>query len=76
MTITYIDDFGEEQTETQINLIVMKKDSGAGTALLIFLILAIIGGLIYYNYRTIRSKDAVIRQLMEGGGNSANNKKQ
>jgi hypothetical protein len=76
VTITYIDDFGEEQTETQINLIVMKKDSGAGTALLIFLILAIIGGLIYYNYRTIRSKDAVIRQLMEGGGNSANNKKQ
>ncbi len=75
VTITYIDDFGEEQTETQINLIVMKKDSGAGTALLIFLILAIIGGLIYYNYRTIRSKDAVIRQLMEGGGNSANNKK-
>ncbi|MGD9780472.1 COG1361 S-layer family protein, partial [Methanomethylovorans sp.] len=76
VTITYIDDFGEEQIETKVNLIVMKKDSGAGTALLIFLILAIIGGLIYYNYRTIRSKDAVIRQLMEGGGNSANNKKQ
>lgn len=76
VTITYIDDFGEEQIETKVNLIVMKKDSGAGTALLIFLILAIIGGLIYYNYRTIRSKDAVIRQLMEGGGNSSNNKKQ
>ncbi len=76
VTITYIDDFGEEQIETQINLIVLKKDSGAGTVLLILIILVIIGGLIYYNYRTIRSKDAVIRQLMEGGGNSTNNKKQ
>lgn len=76
VTITYIDDFGEEQIETKINLIVLKKDSGAGIALLILIILAIIGGLIYYSYRTIRSKDAVIRQLMEGGGNSVNNKKQ
>lgn len=74
VTITYIDDFGEEQIETKVNLIVMKKDSGVGTALLILIILAIIGGLIYYNYRTIRSKDAVIRQLMEGGDNSADNK--
>lgn len=76
VTITYSDDFGEEQIKTNINLIVMKKDSGVGTAILILAILAVIGGLIYYNYRTTKSKDAVIRQLMEGGGNSASNKKQ
>lgn len=74
VTITYIDDFGEEQIETKVNLIVMKKDSGVGTALLILIILVIIGGLIYYNYRTIKLKDAVIKQLMEGGDNSADNK--
>lgn len=76
VTITYSDDFGEEQIKTNINLIVMEKDSGVGTAIIILLILAVIGGLIYHNYRTTKSKDAVIRQLMEGGGNSADNKKQ
>ena len=75
ITITYIDDFGEEQIRTGINVIVMEKEGALGTVLLIFLILAVIGGLIYYNYRTTRSKDAVIRQLMEGGDNSADNKK-
>lgn len=76
VTITYSDDFGEEQIKTNINLIVMEKDSGVGTAIIILLILAVIGGLIYHNYRTTKSKDAVIRQLMEGGDNSADNKKQ
>jgi hypothetical protein len=76
VTITYSDDFGEEQIKTNINLIVMEKDSGVGTAIIILLFLAVIGGLIYHNYRTTKSKDAVIRQLMEGGGNSADNKKQ
>ncbi|WP_094227514.1 COG1361 S-layer family protein [Methanolobus psychrotolerans] len=76
VTITYSDDFGEEQIKTNINLIVMEKSSGAGTAIIVLLILAVIGGLIYYNYRTTKSKDAVIRQLMEGSENSAKNKEQ
>ncbi|MDY0388258.1 MAG: COG1361 S-layer family protein [Methanolobus sp.] len=76
VTITYSDDFGEEHINTKINVIVLEKNSMIGTVLLVFLILAIIGGLIYYNYRTTRSKDAVIRQLMEGSDNSADNKKQ
>ena len=76
VTITYSDDFGEEQIRTNINLIVMEKNSGIGAIIIILLILAVIGGLIYYNYRTVRSKDAVIRQLMEGNGNSGNDKKE
>ncbi|MDN5309361.1 MAG: hypothetical protein PWP14_755 [Methanolobus sp.] len=76
VTITYSDDFGEEQIRTNINLIVMEKNSGIGTMIIVLLILAVIGGLIYYNYRTVRSKDAVIRQLMEGNGNSGNDKKE
>ncbi len=72
--ITYIDDFGEEQIETKINLIVLERSSGAGVIVVLLLILAVIGGLIYNNYRTKRSKDKIIRQLMEGSDNSANNK--
>ncbi|MBP1910128.1 COG1361 S-layer family protein [Methanolobus bombayensis] len=67
VTITYIDDFGEEQIETKINVIVMKQNGGAGTILLVALFLAIIGGLVYNNYRTKKSKDKIIKQLMEGG---------
>ncbi|MBN1134850.1 MAG: COG1361 S-layer family protein [Methanosarcinaceae archaeon] len=75
VTITYSDDFGEEQIETKVNLIVMEEEGGAGTAVIVLLVLAVIGGLIYTNYKTTKSKDKVIKQLMEGSGNSANNKK-
>ena len=75
VTITYSDDFGEEQIKTNIKLIVMEEKGGAGTAIIILLILAVIGGLIYINYRTTKSKDKVIRQLMEGSNQSTNNKK-
>jgi len=76
VTITYSDDFGEEQIETKINLIVLETDSGVGRAAIVLLVLAVIGGLIYTNYRTKKSKDEVIRQLMEGSGNSPDNKKE
>ncbi|MDR6223391.1 COG1361 S-layer family protein [Methanococcoides alaskense] len=75
VTITYSDDFGEEQIETKINLIILESNSGAGTAAIVLLVLGVIGGLIYNNYRTKKSKDEIIKQLMEGSGNSANNKK-
>ncbi|SFM31164.1 COG1361 S-layer family protein [Methanolobus profundi] len=65
--ITYIDDFGEEQIETKVNVIVMEKSGGAGTIIVVLLLLAVIGGLAYNNYRTKRSKDEIIKQLMEGG---------
>lgn len=76
VTITYSDDFGEEQIQTKINVIVLEREGVAGTAAVVLLILAVIGGLIYNNYRTKKSKDKVIRQLMEGSGKSTNNKKQ
>jgi hypothetical protein len=67
VTITYIDDFGEEQIETKINVIIMKQDGGAGTIIIVLLLLAVIGGLVYNNYRTKKSKDDIIKQLMAGG---------
>ena len=74
VTIIYIDDFGEEQIETKINLIVLESSGGAGTAVIVLLVLAVIGGLVYNNYRTKKSKDEIIKQLMEGSDNSANKK--
>lgn len=76
VTITYIDDFGEEQIDTKINLIVLEKNGGAGTAILVLLVLAIIGGLVYYNYKTKQSKDEIIKQLMEGSDSPAENEEQ
>ncbi|WMW25184.1 COG1361 S-layer family protein [Methanolobus sediminis] len=71
VTITYIDDFGEEQVETKVNVIIMEQDDGSGTIIIVLLLLAVIGGLAYNNYRTKKSKDDIIKQLMEGGSSSA-----
>jgi hypothetical protein len=71
VTITYIDDFGEEQVKTKVNVIIMKQDDGAGTIIIVLLLLAVIGGLAYNNYRTKKSKDEIIKQLMKGGSNPA-----
>lgn len=76
VTISYIGDFGEEQVETSINVIVLESESGAGTAVIVLLVLIVIGGLVYYNYRTKKSKDEIIKQLMEGSNNSAKNKEE
>ena len=75
VSITYMDDFGEETIQTKVNLIVLETNGGAGTVILTLLIIAVIGGLIYYNFRTKKSKDKIIKQLMKGNGNSSEKKK-
>lgn len=75
ITITYTDDFGEEQIETKVNIIILETNGGAGNAVLVLLVLAVIGGLVYYNYKTTKSKDKIIKQLMKGVDNSTENKK-
>jgi hypothetical protein len=75
ITITYTDDFGEEQIKTKINLIILETDGGAGQAVVVLLILAVIAGLVYYNYKTMKSKDKIIKQLMKGVNNSTEKKK-
>jgi|GEM_PF-668255 len=66
VTITYIDDFGEEQIKTKVNLIILETDDGPGKAIVVLLVLAVIVGLVYYNYKTTKSKDKIIKQLMKG----------
>jgi hypothetical protein len=58
-----------------VNFIVFERNNAAGSVLIGLLILAVIGGLIYYNYKTKKSKDKIIKQLMEGSGDSADIKK-
>jgi hypothetical protein len=73
--ISYTDDFGEEQIQTKVNLIVLETNGGAGTVVLVLIILGVIGGLIYYNYKIKRSKDKIIKQLMKSNGNSTDKKR-
>ena len=75
ITITYSDDFGKEQINTKVNLIVLETKGGIGHIILILFVLVIIGGLIYYNYRTKKAKDKIIRQLMKGNNKSAKKKR-
>jgi hypothetical protein len=74
ITITYIDDFGEEQIKTKVNLIILETDEGTGKAVVVLLILAVIAGLVYYNYKTTKSKDKIIKQLMKGVDKSTEKK--
>ena len=59
ITITYSDDFGEEQIKTKVNIIVLESDTESGNTAITLLILVVIVGLIYYNYRTKKSKDSI-----------------
>jgi len=74
ITITYTDDFGEGQIKTSVNLIILETNGGAGMAIVVLLVLAVIGGLVYYNYKTTKSKDKIIKQLMKGVDNSTEKK--
>jgi hypothetical protein len=74
VTITYTDDFGEEQIKTKVNLIILETDGGAGKAVVVLLVMAVIGGLVYYNYKTTKSKDKIIKQLMKGVDGSTEKK--
>jgi hypothetical protein len=74
ITIIYSDDFGEETINTKVNIIVFEKNNSAGPIIITLLILAVITGLVYYNYKTMRSKDKIIKQLMKGAENSTEKK--
>jgi hypothetical protein len=74
INITYSDDFGEETINTKVNIIVFEKNNSAGPIIITILILGVIAGLVYYNYKTMRSKDKIIKQLMKGADNSAEKK--
>jgi len=66
VTISYYDDFGDNEIKTNINLNVLKKKSNIGGIIFVILILAALGWGIYYFIKTKRSKDKIIHQLLQG----------
>ncbi len=66
VTISYKDDFGENEIKTMININVLEKKSNAGMILSAILIVAVFGGGIYYFIKTKKSKDKIIHQLLKG----------
>ncbi len=66
VTISYKDDFGDNEIKTNVSLNVLKKKSNIGTIILAILIIAVFGGGIYYFIKTKKAKDKVIQQLLQG----------
>ncbi len=75
ITIIYSDDFGEEQIDTEVSIIVLETNGGVGIIIGILFVFVVIGGLIYYNYWIRKSKDKIIKQLMKGKKDSDEKKK-
>ncbi|MBA7681998.1 hypothetical protein ES703_90344 [subsurface metagenome] len=66
VTISYKDDFGDNEIKTKVSLNVLKKKSNIGAIILAILIIAVLGGGIYYFIKTKKSKDKIIHQLLQG----------
>ena len=75
VTISYKDDFGDNEIKTMININVLKKESNAGAIIFAILVIAIFGGGIYYFIKTKKSKDKIIHQLLKGNNSGEKNKK-
>ncbi len=73
--ISYKDDFGDSQINTDVSMIVLKKDNKVGVILLSIFILLIIAGLIFYYIRTKKAKDRIIQELLKGNHNDVSKKK-
>jgi hypothetical protein len=75
VTISYSDDFGDNEIKTDVNISVLEKPSNiSGTIFAIVLIALIVGGIFYF-FKVKKSKDKIIKQLMKGNNNSADKKK-
>jgi hypothetical protein len=66
ITISYEDDFGANEIETNVNLNVLKKEFNIWLIIFVILILAVFGAGIYYFIKTKKSKEKIIHQLLQG----------
>jgi len=66
VNITYYDDFGKNEIETELTLNVLRKETDVGAIIIILLILVLSGAGIYYFSKTKREKDRIIHQLLQG----------
>jgi len=66
VTISYYDDFGENEIDTNIGLNVLKKETNFGLIIFTILIIAVFVWGIYYFRKTKKAKDRIIHQLLQG----------
>ncbi len=66
VTISYKDDFGNNEIKTNVSLTILKKESNIGGVIFAILIIAAFGAGIYYFIKTKKSKEKIIHQLLEG----------
>lgn len=72
--IRYSDDFGDGEIETAINMVVLKPEETSGQSVAIISVSVIIIILIFVIYRTKKSKDKIIKELMNGNDETSINK--
>lgn len=66
ITITYSDNFGDHEIDTEVLITILPKDSGASNAILGVVIAAILIVAIYWIVKTLRAKEKIIQQLLSG----------
>lgn len=75
VTISYKDDFGDNEVKKIMNLSVLEKKSNVGAIIFAILMLAVLGIGIYYFIKTKKVKDKIIHQLLKGDNADEKNKK-
>ncbi|MFH1801345.1 MAG: hypothetical protein ABH804_00730 [archaeon] len=75
ITISYNDDFGAGETKTDVNINVLEKSSNFGIITFVIILIALIGGGVYYFFRVKKSKDKIIHQLLKGNSPKEKEKK-
>ena len=75
VTISYKDDFVDNEIKTNVSLNVLKKKSNIGVIILAILIIAVFSWGIYYFIKTKKTKDKIIQQLLRGNNLVEKNKK-
>jgi len=68
ITISYKDDFGENEVETNVSFNVLRKESNVGIILFTMFLVGIFGWGIYYFVKTKKEKDKTIHQLLKRNG--------
>jgi uncharacterized membrane protein len=66
VTISYKDDFGENEIKSNLKLNVLRKESNFGIIIFVIFILLVFVGGIYYFLKIKKSKDRIIKQLLQG----------
>lgn len=75
VTISYKDDFGENEIKTNVSLTVLDKQSNLIAISIAILVIVVFAGGIYYFIKTKKAKNKIIQQLLKGNHENGKKKK-